>query len=33
MAVDGHRGAARTLLLALVLIVGAIGAVSVGLRS
>jgi hypothetical protein len=33
MAVDGHRGAARTLLLALVLIAGAIGAVSVGLRS
>jgi hypothetical protein len=33
MAVDGHRGAARTLLFALVLIFGAIGAVSVGIRS
>jgi hypothetical protein len=33
MAVDGHRGAARALVLALVLIVAAIGAVSVGLRA
>jgi hypothetical protein len=33
MAVDGHRGAARSLLVALVLIVAAVGAVSVGLRS
>jgi hypothetical protein len=33
MAVDGHRGASRALLLALVLIAGAIGAVSVGIRS
>jgi hypothetical protein len=31
MAVDAHRGAARGLVLALLLIVGAIGAVSVGL--
>jgi hypothetical protein len=33
MAVDAHRGAARALVLALVLIVAAIGAVSVGLRA
>jgi hypothetical protein len=33
MAVDGHRGASRALLLALLLIVGAIGAISVGIRS
>lgn len=33
MAVDAHRGAGRALVLALVLIVAAIGAVSVGLRS
>jgi L-aminopeptidase/D-esterase-like protein len=33
MAVDAHRGAARALLLALVLVVAAIGAVSVGLRA
>jgi hypothetical protein len=33
MAVDAHRGAARALVLALLLIVAAIGAVSVGLYS
>jgi hypothetical protein len=33
MAVDAHRGAGRALLLALLLIVGAIGAISVGLRA
>jgi hypothetical protein len=33
MAVDAHRGAARALVLALVLIVAAIGAVSVGVRA
>jgi hypothetical protein len=33
MAVDAHRGAARALVLALLLVVAAIGAVSVGLYS
>jgi hypothetical protein len=33
MAVDAHRGAARALVLALVLVVAAIGVVSVGLRA
>jgi hypothetical protein len=33
MAVDAHRGAARALVLALVLIVAAIGVVSVGVRA